>query len=91
MRNAGSEIDSVAQQPIADQRGADQDRAGDDAGAHRDAAARRARQVFGHGEEGRRQPDRIDHDEERQQRRNCIVERHGGATKIDAVAHFSGA
>ena len=60
MRNAGSEIDSVREQPIADQRGADQDRAGDDARAHRDAAAGRARQVFGHGEEGRhqRRPDR---------------------------------
>ena len=74
------------EKPIADQRGADQDRSGNDAGAHRDAAASAARQAVGDGEEGRRQPDRVDHDKQRQQRRDRIIEQHFWVPVTDRAA-----
>ena len=68
-----------AEQPVADQRGADEDGAGDQAGTQRDAAARGAGQAVGDRQKGRRQADRIDHDEQRQQRGYGEVERHDRA------------
>ena len=66
----------LPQQPVADQRRADQDRARDQAGAQRHLAAELRRQAVGDGQESRHQADRIDHDQQRHQRGNQEFERH---------------
>src|SRR5262249_16907844 len=58
-----------AEEEIADEGGAAEDHAGNDGGAHGDIAARAARQAFGDGEKGWREPDRVDHDKQRHKRR----------------------
>ena len=62
------------QEPVADESGADQDRAGNNAGAHRDAFAGYARHSGRHHQEGRRHGDRIDHHKQRQQARDCEIQ-----------------
>jgi hypothetical protein len=47
------------EEPVANERGADQDRSGDDAGARPDAAPRALRQPVGDREKGRGEPNRI--------------------------------
>ena len=76
MRNAGSEIESVrnSQSPAsaAPVRIAKAIRAG----ADRDAAPGCRWQAGGDAEEGRDEADRIDHDQQRHQRRNQEIDRH---------------
>ena len=65
-----------AKQDIAEERGADQDCAGDEACAHGDIAACAARQALGDREEGRRESNRIDHHKQCHKRRYGEIERH---------------
>ena len=74
MRKAESEIDKGGKQPIADQRGADEDRRGDQRRAQRHLAAQRLGKALGDADEGRRQSDRIDDDQQRHQRRDEKVQ-----------------
>jgi hypothetical protein len=66
----------MPKQPIADQRGADQDRAGDQTSAQRHLPAERVRTLLGDREERRHEANRIDHDQERDQRGDQKLDRH---------------
>ena len=76
MRNAGSVMPSLrsSQSPISAV--PVEDCGGDDRGAHCHLAAVLRRQAVGDGEEGRRQPDGIDHHEQRHQRGDGELDRH---------------
>ena len=66
----------LVQEPVSDQRGAGENRGRDETGAKRDPGSRRNRPALGHREEGRRQADRVDHDQKRHQGRDQVIERH---------------
>ncbi len=88
--NAGSVIDKHAQEPVAGKRRARQDGHGDQAGAQRDAAARFLRQAVGDRDEGRHQADRIDHDQDGDQRGDEEFERQGLQSDMAAMVAGSG-
>ncbi len=67
----------LAQQPVADQSGAGQDRACDNGGAQRHVAACRIGNSGRHRQKRRRKADRVDHHEEGDRRGDEIFERHG--------------
>src|SRR6516162_308278 len=64
------------EKPIADQSRTGEDDARDNTCAHCHEAARTARQPVGYGEKSRRQSDRVDHDEQGQERRDDVIKRH---------------
>jgi uncharacterized membrane protein len=68
----------LVQEPAPDQRRAGQNGDGNEAGPKRDPRACCDRHALRHGEEGRRQADRVDHDQQRHQGRDEIFWRHGG-------------
>ena len=66
----------LPQQPVADQRRADQDHGGDQAGAQRHLAAERVGALMRDREERRHEANRIDHDQERDQRGDQKLDGH---------------
>ena len=76
----------LAQQPVADQSGAGQDRAGDNGGAQRHVAACRIGNSGRHRQKCRCKADRVDHHEEGDRRGDEIFERHGSPECFGFVA-----
>jgi hypothetical protein len=76
----------LSQQPVADQRGAEQDRTADQASAQCDLPPDARRQPVGQADEHRREPNRIEHDKQRHQGGDDEVEGHRGNLENDVQA-----
>ena len=75
MRNAGNEMPSMVSSQWPTRANPVEHGGGDDGGTQCDALPGRPRHAMGDGKEARRKPDRIDHDEQRHQRRHHEIER----------------